>query len=134
MRADQPERRLASPIVKVCGTAKPYHKSVKVASVRALRRFQRRPAPRDRGRVDDRGRRLTVRREVVEDVLELVDRPQVEPHQVAVLAGDAVALADRRCLGRNLADPLELSWRRPDAYDGRHRVAERPRVELRAVA
>jgi len=83
--------------------------------------------------VDDGRRRLTVRRETVEDVLELVDRAQVEPHQVAVLTRDPVALADLGRLGGDLADSLELSGGRPDANDGGNREAESRGVELRAV-
>jgi hypothetical protein len=43
--------------------------------------------------VHDRRRRLPVRREAVEEVLELADRAQVQLEEVAVLAGDPVAPA-----------------------------------------
>src|SRR5438045_1548547 len=52
----------------------------------------------------------------------------------AVLARDAVALADLGDLGRELGDLREPSGRRADAHDGGQRVAERARVDLGAIA
>jgi hypothetical protein len=60
--------------------------------------------------LNDRGRGEAVGREAVEDVLEGIDRPEMKAEQVAVLAGDAVALRDLGRLARNLWDPLQPSW------------------------
>ena len=94
----------------------------------------RRPAPRNRRRVDDRRGRQPVGREAVEHVLQVVDRAQMEPQQVAVLPGDPVALPHLGGLPRDLGNPLELARRGPDPNDRRHRKAERRRVDLGAVA
>jgi predicted HD phosphohydrolase len=75
-----------------------------------------------------------VRREAVEDLLQIVDRRQVNAEQIAVLACDSVTLADLGCLSGDLGDPLQLARRRADADDRGHREAERCRVELRVVA
>ena len=83
--------------------------------------------------MDDRRRRQAVRREAVEDLLQVVDRPQVDAEQVAVLACYSVTFAD---LGRpscDLGDPLELARRRADTDDRGHGETERSR-DLRALA
>jgi hypothetical protein len=45
-----------------------------------------------------------------------------------------VALGDLGDLGRQLGDPAQLTGTRPDPHVGRHRVAERRRLQLDAVA
>lgn len=88
------------------------------------------PAPDRRG-LHDRRRRLAQGDEVIDELLEVRDITDVRGDEVAVLAGDAVALDDLRRLLRQLRDVLELPWRRPEA-DGRgQRQAERPRVDFR---
>ncbi len=52
----------------------------------------------------------------------------------AVLARDAVALDDLRCLSCDLADPVELAGRGRNAYDCRDRVPELGRVDVDVVA
>jgi hypothetical protein len=58
----------------------------------------------------------------------------MELHQVAVLAGDPVALGHGRSLLGDLRNSLELSGSRPDTDDGGDREAERLRVDLCVVA
>ena len=62
--------------------------------------------------MDDRGRGQAVGREAVEDVLEVVHGTQVEPEEVAVVAGDPVALGHLGRLARDLGDALQLPRRR----------------------
>src|SRR5438128_6248251 len=62
---------------------------------RATRRSAERQWPRLDGRgMDDRRRRLAEDDEAVEDVLEIVQRAELEPDEEAVVAGDPVALDD----------------------------------------
>jgi hypothetical protein len=58
----------------------------------------------------------------------------VEPHEVAVLAGDAVALGDLGRLPGELGDPLELAGGGADLDNRRDGEAEGARVDVRAVA
>src|SRR6266542_1067160 len=69
---------------------------------------------RDGCRVDDRGGRASQRREAVQDRLELLDRPQVQLQEVAVFAGDAVALGDLGQLAGDIGDQLEVTRARAD--------------------
>src|SRR3954463_7125031 len=73
-------------------------------------------------------------REAVDDLLEVLDRADVELHVEAVLARHAVALDDLgRALG-DLGDRGDLAWRGAHAQHGGERVAERARVDLGGVA
>jgi hypothetical protein len=65
----------------------------------ALRVWQRRIAARYRRGIDQRGRRLAVDKELVEQLAQLVDRAQMHLQEEAVLACDPVALANLRDLG-----------------------------------
>jgi hypothetical protein len=61
-------------------------------------------------------------------------RPDVRLHQVAVLAGDPVALDD---LGRRpgqVGDPRQLPGQRPHPNDRGEPIAERRRIDLGPVA
>src|SRR5918996_6380140 len=89
------------------------------------------PPPWHRGRLDDRGRRLAVRDEAVDDLLEVLDRADVRLHEEAVLAGDAVALDDLGRVAREVGDRAQLARRRADANDRRQREAELARVDGR---
>jgi hypothetical protein len=82
------------------------------------------------GGVDDRGGRAAERREVVQDRLELLDRAEVQLQEVAVLAGDPVALGDLGQLAGDLGDQLEVArgWADPD--DRADGVAEGARLHL----
>jgi hypothetical protein len=84
--------------------------------------------------MDDRGRREPVRREAIEDFLEVGDRTEMETQEVAVLARDPVALGHFGCVFRDLGYALELPRRGPDADNCRDRIAEGRRVEIRVVA
>ena len=88
----------------------------------------------NRRRVDERRRRAPVGREAVEHAFEVVERPQVQLQEEAVLAGDAVALDDLRDLARDVPDPLELPARRGHPHDGGDRIADRARIDARVVA
>src|SRR3954447_6421884 len=91
-------------------------------------------ATRDGRLLHDRRGGLTVDRELVDDLLEVLDVAHVRLHEVAVLAGDAVALDD---LGRALGELRHLAylaWRGPDPDDHPERQTERARVDLGAVA
>ena len=57
----------------------------------------------------------------------------METEEVAVLAGDAVALRHLGRLAGDLRYALELSGSRSDPYDGRDGIPERLRVELGVV-
>jgi hypothetical protein len=70
--------------------------------------------------------------EAVQDRLEVLDGAQVELHEVAVFAGDPVALGDFGCLPRDLGDGVHVSAQRADPHDGRDRIAEGTRIHLRA--
>ena len=77
---------------------------------------------------------LAVDGELVDHLLEVLDVAHVRLHEVAVLAGDAVALDDLgRPLGQ-LGDLAQLARRGADADDHAEREAERARVDLGAVA
>jgi hypothetical protein len=84
--------------------------------------------------VHDRGRRLPVQREPVQNLLEIVHRAQPNEEQVAVLSRDAVALEDLRRVFRDLGDPVELAHGRPDANHRCDREAEGARIDLRPIA
>ena len=64
----------------------------------------------------------------------MLDVADVELHEVAVLAGDAVALGDLWRRASELGDLAELPGSGADAQHDAERVAECPRVELGAVA
>jgi hypothetical protein len=66
-----------------------------------------RPA-RDGYCVNHRGGRAAQRGEAVKDRLQLLDRAQVQLEEVAVLAGNAVALGDLGQLAGDLRDQLEV--------------------------
>ena len=70
----------------------------------------------DGGGVDDRGRRLTVRKEAVEDRGELLDGLKVHLEVVTVLAGDPMAFAHLRHLEGELGDSMQLPGRGLDAH------------------
>src|SRR4051794_24571448 len=82
----------------------------------------------------DRRRRPAGEREAVEDLLEVVHQAQMEPEQVAVLAGDAVAENDLRRLAGDLGDAVQLARDGSDPDDDLDREADRPRLDLRVVA
>ena len=114
--------------------------AARAARARARARVNR--APRDRAaatpgdgrRVHDRRRRLPEDDEAVEDLFEIVHRPQVQLDEEAVLARDAVAVDHLRHLTSKLRDLLQLARRRPDPDNGCDREADRLRIDLRAVA
>src|SRR3954454_6338597 len=91
-------------------------------------------APRDRRGLDDRRRRLPVQREAVDDLLQVRDVAHVGGHHEAVLARDAAAVDDLLGALRQLGDLGQLARRGAHADDRAQRVAERPRVDERAVA
>src|SRR3954451_20422973 len=84
--------------------------------------------------LDDRGRRLAVEDEAVDQLLEMLDVADGGLHEEAVLAGDAMALDDLRGRARELAALGDLARRRADADHARERVAERARVDGGVVA
>src|ERR1700742_2086724 len=75
-------------------------------------------APRHGAGLDDRGRRLAVGGEAIDDLLEVLDRAHVELHVEAVLAGHAVALDDLGSVLRDLRDGRNLARRGPHAQHG----------------
>src|SRR4029434_8681272 len=89
---------------------------------------------RDWYRVDDRGGGAAQRGEAVEDRLQLLDRAQVQLEEVAVLAGNAVALGDLGQLAGGLRDQLEVMRARADPDDGADGVAQGARLNLRLEA
>ena len=62
------------------------------------------------------------------------DRPQVQARDVAVLAGDAMALDHLGRRPRHLGNLVKLAPGRADTDDGRDRVPDRPRVDHGRVA
>src|SRR2546421_4629598 len=72
---------------------------------------ERHPARRDRRGLDDRRRRLAEGEEPVDHLLEVPDVADVQLHEEAVLAGDAVTLDDLGALARHLRDLGELAPR-----------------------
>src|SRR4051812_25522392 len=74
-----------------------------------------RAAQRDGRGLHDRGRRLAVEREAVDDLLEVRDVTHVGGQEEAVLAGDAVALDDLARAPRQLRDLGQLTRRRAHA-------------------
>src|SRR4051812_43991349 len=91
-------------------------------------------APWDGRGLHDRAGRLAVRGEDVDDVLEVLDVADPRGHDVAVVAGDAVALGDLGGPAGELGDLGDLLRRRAHADDHAQRVAERTRVDLGPVA
>src|SRR4051794_4297536 len=91
-------------------------------------------AARDGRLLHDRRGGLPVDRELVDDLLEVLDVAQPGLHEVAVLAGDAVALDD---LGRALGELgalVELAGRRANSDDRAEREAEGTRVDVSVIA
>jgi len=93
---------------------------------------RQRPGWHRRG-VHDGRRGPPVRGEQVEDRLEFVDGPQPDLHEVAVLAGDPVALGHVRHLTRYAGDQPQPSADRADPHDRADRVPESARVDVGAV-
>ena len=91
-------------------------------------------APRHRGGLQDRRRRLAVEREAVDDLLEVLDVADVGADQVAVLARHAQALDDLGRLHGERRDLVQLARRGAHADDHAEREAERARVDVGAVA
>src|SRR6266498_1842691 len=91
-------------------------------------------APGDWRGVDQRCGRLAVGEEAVEQAAELVDRAQMDLEEEAVLAGDAMTLADLGDLGGKLGDPRQLAGGGLDPDDRGQLVAEPAQIELGAVA
>src|SRR4051812_31949949 len=82
----------------------------------------------------DRRGGLTVDRELVNDLLEVLDVAHPSLHEVAVLAGDAVALDHLgRALGE-LGTLVQLAGRRANPHDRAEREAEGTRVYVSVVA
>ena len=99
-----------------------------------LRTRERHAARRHRRGLHDRGRRLAVDREAVDDLLEVLDVADVGAHHVAVLPRHAVALDDLGRVAGDVGDLAQLARRRADADHDAERVAERARVDVGAVA
>ena len=91
--------------------------------------------PRERhGRgLDDRGGRLAVEDERVDQLLEVLDVADVDAHDEAVLAGDPQALDDLRRRAREVGDLGDHARRGADPDHRRERVAERARVDARRI-
>ena len=93
-----------------------------------------RPAVGHRRRLDDRGRRLAVGGEAVDDLLQVLDRAHVGGHHVAVVAGDPAAVDDLRASPCELGDAVQLARRRSHPENRGQRQPQRPRVDARVVA
>jgi hypothetical protein len=89
---------------------------------------------RDRGGDDERAGGLAVHQQPVEHVLQGADGGDVNLQQEAVLAGDAVALADLREAGGQLGDLGKLPRPGPDPHPGGHRQPDGGGIDLQAVA
>ncbi len=99
-----------------------------------LGHLERQGPARHRRRLDDRGGRLAVGREAVDQLLHALHVAHPGAHDVAVVAGDAMALDHLgRALGQ-LRDLLQLARGGPDAQHHAERVADRGGVELGPVA
>src|SRR3954447_2010631 len=90
-------------------------------------------AGRHRGGDDERTVGPAVGTEAVEQVLELVDRRDLDPHQEAALTGDLVRLAPRRRVAGKLRDPRNLAGPGWDPHPGRDRPAERGWIDVEPV-
>ena len=71
-----------------------------------------------------------MRGEQVQYRLQIVNRSQVELHEVAVLASDPVALGHSRHLPGDLGDHVNVPAVRAHSHDGAERVSEGARIHL----
>src|SRR5262245_40259345 len=83
--------------------------------------------------MDDRGRRQPERREPVEHLLEILDRPEVKTQEITVLTCDPVALTDLGRVPGDLRNALQLARRRANANHRRDRVSDGCRVDICVV-
>ena len=95
--------------------------------------FERQRSRWNGRRMDDRRRRATMRREVVENRFELVHAAQIELHEVAILSSDPVTLGDLWDVTGDLGNYVQIIRLRTHANDRANDVAQRTWIDINAI-